>query len=67
MTTLFRYLTRSGLVFGGSFYAPHDYLRPRRGDAANDFSKIMGDMRNVGADARKAAAAELKKHDKQAH
>ncbi len=62
MSRLIRILSKSGIVFTNPFHPARAYQRPRRGDARNDFSRIVGDMRYVGADMRRVADQELSKY-----
>jgi hypothetical protein len=43
-----RWLSRAGSALASD----SDYVRPRKGDNAGDFARLMGDMRNVGKDLR---------------
>lgn len=62
MSRFMRILVRSGAFLTNPFYPDRGYHRPRRGDARNDFGRIVGDMRRVGADMTKTANRELGKY-----
>jgi len=59
MATLFRLLARAGSTISNPFNMPRHYLRPRRGDAQDDFSRIAQSMRVIGDDFRRVAAREM--------
>lgn len=58
---LLRWLARAGESLSNPFVG-RDYVLPRHGDAARDFTRISGDMRTVGADLRRVARQELQRH-----
>ncbi len=58
MTTIMRFLARSGVALTNPFHQQRNYIRPRSGDASKDFARISGDMRHVGNDLRKVTLKE---------
>lgn len=61
MKRLIHWLKRAGETVQNPFSA-RPYLRPQRGDAANDFTRLTGDMRKVGNDLRKVSRRELRQY-----
>lgn len=61
---LLRMLVRAGETVHNPFSMGHQYVRPQRGDAAKDLQRVTGDMRRVGADLKKTAQDELRRHGK---
>ena len=60
MTQLFlRALSKAGRAINNPFAMGGSYVLPKQGDAARDFTKIVGDMRKVGADLKKVAGKAL--------
>ena len=59
---LLRALLKAGQVFENPFKMNSGYMIPSRRDARNDFARVVGDMRKVGADLRSSADKELNTH-----
>ena len=64
MKKLLRLLARSGINIVNPIGSRREYIVPRVGQANSDFSKVMGDMRNVGDDLRKNVNRELSTYGK---
>lgn len=59
-----RWLSFAGAALSAPLGPPAEYVRPRRGDNAQDFAKLVGDMRRVGSDLRQTALKELPQRGK---
>jgi hypothetical protein len=61
-TMIFRVLSRASRVINNPFAMNRGYVVPRRGDSANDFKRVVLDMKKVGRDLKKVSSKELAKH-----
>jgi hypothetical protein len=61
---LIRWLSYAGSALALPLGSGSDYVRPRRGDNAADFARMVGDMRKVGNDLRTTAIKELRRNGK---
>jgi hypothetical protein len=59
MTQLLRFLAKHHIQLHSPFSAPRSYQKPKRGDARDDFNRVVKDMRAVGTDLRRVSEKTL--------